>query len=386
MINGRCWASLALAVLLAACQPTPTGSPPHPSTSPSPSVSAVASATLVTISSEHQVLDLGPFGVGNLSCDSEVFAFTTSSGPRQSRNDLIKVANMDGSNIHVVAHAAHGGTLTDAVPVSADWVLYLEYAQAGASSVASFWYLSAANLHSGKVVALASATSPPATSELPTYATSGDRAVWAQMTGDGRQALFAESLHAATAATVALPDSTRPFSPSIAGSTVVFVDDQTSRPTSADEQHGGVLKRIDLGKVAVQALDATVGYAPTTNGNDVIWTKDSPDPLHPGSSVVWTPLISSLTGTGRRQFTEVADYTLLSDSFAAWPNHESRDLFAYRMNTGRLAEIRMAGRDDLRAVLALCGSTLLYVLPPDVDGDRSVIRSINLDTVFAQVR
>lgn len=42
----------------------------------------------------------------------------------------------------------------------------------------------------------------------------------------------------------------------------------------------------------------------------------------------------------------------------------------------------MAGRDDLRAVLALCASTLLYALPPDVDGDQSVIRSIDLAQIL----
>ena len=379
-VSGRCQFVLALAVILVTgCQTAPQG---QPSTPPSGSATGLAGGlptpTLVTITSEHPVLRLGPFGVGNLACNGQTMAFSTSSAPRQSRNDLIKVAGMDGSNVHVVARATHGGTLTDAVPVSADWVVFLEYAQAGQGASANFWYLNAASLRDGHLVGLASATAPPGALELPTYAVSGNQVLWAQVAPDGSQALLTQDLAVGARSQVPLPAYMRPFSPSIAGSTVVFIDDETSAPASADVQHGGSLQRIDLGSASIRSLERPVVYAPVTNGKTVIWTTDAQDPLHPGPNLVWSPVIGSIDGGQPRRLAAVGDLTLLSDEFAAWPDHETRDIFAYRMNSGRLAEIRVAGRDDLRAVLALCGSTLLYALPPEVDGDQSVIRSIYL--------
>src|SRR2546421_694004 len=377
--RGRCRVALAFAALLAGCQAQPQASP-SPGTTPS--AASLPSATPTTVTAEHPILDLGPFSVGNLACDSQRMAFSTSSTPRQSRSDMIKVAGLDGSNPRVLARASHGGTLTDAVPLVSDWVLFLEYAQAGDGPAASFWYLSAANLGDGHLVTLAAATAAPGTLELPTYALSGTKAVWAQMTPDGSQALFTQDLVAGNRSQVALPPSMRPFSPSIAGSTVVFVDGDTTRSMSADEQHPGSLQRLELGTAGLLALERQApAYAPVTNGKDVIWTTDAPDPLHPGPSLVWSPVIASIDGGEKRQLATVGDLTLLSDAFAVWPDHETRDLFAYRLQTRRLSEIRVAGRDDLRAVLALCGATLLYALPPGVDGDRNVIRSIDLDAV-----
>lgn len=378
-MSGRCRLALALAVVVAGCQSAPQG---QPSGSASASAGGLPAATLVTVSSEHPVLPLGPFGVGSLACNGRTIAFSTSSAPRQSRNDVIKVAGTDGSNVRVVGRATHGGTLTDAVPLSADWILFLEYAQAGDGSNASFWYLNAANLHDGQLVALAAATALPGTLELPTYALSGNQVLWAQVAPDGSQALFTQDLGVGATTRVPLPAYMRPFSPSIVGSTAVFVDDETSGPVSADVQRGGSLKRIDLGTAGIRSLEKPVVYAPITNGSEVIWTTDAQDPLHPGAGLVWSPVIASIDGGQQRRLAAVGDLTLLSDEFAAWPDHETRDIFAYRINSGRLAEIRVAGRDDLRAVLALCGSTLLYALPPEVDGDQSVIRSMDLAQIL----
>ncbi|MGH7902705.1 MAG: hypothetical protein ACREPA_01085 [Candidatus Dormibacteraceae bacterium] len=61
----------------------------------------------------------------------------------------------------------------------------------------------------------------------------------------------------------------------------------------------------------------------------------------------------------------------------------ARQLFAYSFAEHRTLQLTVAGEPDLRAAYALCGATFYYALPPDVDGDRSVIRSLDLSQAFA---
>ncbi|MGH7904090.1 MAG: hypothetical protein ACREPA_08185 [Candidatus Dormibacteraceae bacterium] len=273
----------------------------------------------------------------------------------------------------------HGGTIDDFVPVSGQWALVMEYKQLGMSSSAQFWYLRAVNLGTRQVISLAQATGPPATTELPFYTISGNRIVWDQVTAAGVKVLDMYDLGTRRSSTVPLPLGVYPVRPILVGDQLVFLDNSTD-PHRAREEFdtgGGQLMRYDLSTGQLIRLDSTNDARnPSANDSLIAWSDET---AGGNNSIKITPI----AGHGIKPLAPLAIQAFLSDSYAAWYDYNARQLFAYSFAEHRTVQLTVAGEPDLRAQYALCGATFYYALPPDVDGDRSVIRSLDLSQAFA---
>src|ERR1700680_794724 len=160
-----------------------TGCDQSASTSPTPAPSASNKLAIHQLQPRDWVR-LGPYGVGNLGCDGQEVAWSSSTQPiskQIARSDVIKVASQTSPQPKVVASAKHGGTLTDSVPVTGAWLVYLEYQQHQNTSSADFWYLNAVDWTDGQTIELASATQGAGLQGLPWYDAANGRAVWDQL-------------------------------------------------------------------------------------------------------------------------------------------------------------------------------------------------------------
>jgi len=371
-----------IAIALGGCGASPRA---HPPGSPPSQVSSVALAAQI-------FLALGPYGVGNLSCDSQTVAWTTSSQPRSSLNNLVRMAHFPSGSSTIVGQAEYGGTLTSPVEVAGNWVVYLEYLQYGETYTDTFWYLRAANLITGKVLVLAHAQSPTGT-EPPFYSISRDLVVWNQLTPTGHEELMAYNLGKLTARRVPLPSGISPIRPQVAGGSVAFLNTAVN-PQAAQEpffSRGGRPSMVDLrtGRFT-QLSQATQAQAISFNGSVVVWSNTMPDPVNPAPAVVPDVRLTPLGGGATRVIGAVGYSILLDSTYVVWYDNESARLYAYALSSNREVSITVAGQSDLGGVYALCGDRLFFALPPSAAGPngpldpraQSFLRYVNLQGAF----
>jgi len=365
-----------LVALLDACGQTAPSSA-------SPTASAPAATASPIQLSVQAWLGLGPHGVGNLGCGGTEIAWTTDSQPiaQTSKNDTIGISNQISPHPKVLAISRHGGTLTDAVPISGSWLVNLEYLQQGQSDLAAFWYLEAVNWETGAVVDLAQATSGVGLTELPWYDAADGRAVWNQVDASGKETLRLYDFSTGLSKTLILPADMSPFEPAISGSTIVFVDNSTDPGRSQENFLGrhGSLRRYDLLTGRIDTLDADpTAFRPQIDNGQVVWTAigSSGNTMLAATPVVGGPIVTIASDP-------VAPQT--NGSIVVWYDSSTLHFMAMVFGSGRVVQLQVAALTDVRSVFALCGSELYFALPPAEDGGNSTIRRVDLSLVTASI-
>jgi len=364
---------IALAFLAASCV-GPEASSSSPGASPSISRSPSAPPAL----RPSDWLRLGQVGVGNLGCNGQELAWTTQSIGQAKGNDEIEIATSESPHPHVVARASHGGTLIDDVPITGEWLVYLEYQQKGQSDFTNFWYLNAVNWQTGAVIKLAQATSGIGLSELPWYDAEGGRAVWNQVDTAGNEVLHLYDFEAGQSSRLNLPASMSPFEPAIFGSQVVFVDNATD-PNRAQEDflsRRGSLRSLDLTSGRVSTLDQDpTAFSPRVANGDVVWTVVS-------SGFKRTVALVPVAGG---KITVVGGLDPITPqtngSIVIWYDFASLHFMAFGVKAHRVVQLQVGSFPDVRSVFALCGTELYFALPPAVDGGSSTIRAVDLGSL-----
>jgi hypothetical protein len=325
-------------------------------------------------------LELGPHGVGNLGCNTGEFAWTTGTQPitKTSVSDVVEMSSRTNAQPKVVASANHGGTLTDAVPISGSWLVYLEYQQQGQSQFANFWYLDAVNWTTGSVVELARATSGIGLTELPWYDAGDGHAVWNQLDASGKEVLRLYDFTTGQSSTLSLPSGMSPFEPAVSGSAVVFVDNSTDPSRTREDFLGrrGSLRRYDLLTNQVSTLDADpTAFMPRVNNGEVVWTDIA---ATSAATVAAIPLSGGkVSNIGGSQ--PVTPQT--NGSIVIWYDSATMHFMAFGLKTGRVAQLQVGTWADVQSVFALCGNQLFFALPPASDGGNSTIRLVDLGSL-----
>lgn len=360
---------LLLVTGLTGCnQPAATASTPTPSASDQSAVDHLQ---------PHDWLRLGPYGVGNLGCDGQEVAWSTSTQPiskQNSRNDVIKVAGQTSPQPRVVASAKHGGTLTDSVPVTGSWLVYLEYQQHGNSATVDFWYLTAVDWSNGQTIELASATQGAGLGELPWYDAANGRAAWNQLNSAGASIIRVHDFTSGATATLPLPASMYPVQPTISVDAVIFVDNSTDPARAHEDFFGrrGSLRRFDLAtqKLSTLSSDPTA-WMPEARGTEVVWT------VMPSTG---TPTVAGvrLGGGGVTTYGSNPVTPETDGSIVVWYDSHTLKFMEYRLQKSKLVALQLGTYQDPRSVSALCGTRLFFALPPVVDGGSSTIRYVDL--------
>jgi hypothetical protein len=360
---------MLLLAMPAACleQPSPAGSPPA-SSAPTSTTAGLDVKTWFA---------LGPYGVGNLGCMDNGLAWTTGTQPiskQNVRNDIIELGAATSLQPRAVASARHGGTLTDALPSSGSWLVYLEYQQQGESTNASFWYLNAVDVTSGSTVVLAQATSGVQLTELPWYDARDGHAVWNQLDANAHEVLHVYDFANRQATTVSLTADMVPFEPTISGSSVVFVDNATDPDRAHEDFLGrrGSLRKYDLltKSVTTLSIDPTA-FSPHASNGTVVWTA-----TRLGTSVVASvPLAGGRVAIigGARPITPQTNGSII-----VWYDSGAQHFIAFDVKTARIAQLQVGTWNDVRSVFALCNTRLFFALPPASDGGTSSIRYVDL--------
>jgi hypothetical protein len=353
-------------------QPTPRGVSP-------------GSSPRVAILPDQIFAELGEYSVGSLGCDDRTVVWTTSSQQRQSHLDLVRAAKRSDHTIRVIARTTKGGTVNDDVLVSGSWAVFMEYQQHDQEFTTDFWLLQAVNLTTGQVVQVGSGTQRPTTLELPFYSVSGHTVVWDELEVTGRKVMRIRDLNSASEKILSLPSTMYPTRPKISGDHIVFLDNSTDpgRTTEDFYTRTGKLMLYDLSSGRLKELSSTPQAAqPDYHGGMVVWSGASQDPRGASGSFVPDVRLSPLDGKPFRIIGGLGDLPLISDSFAIWYDHEQRRLFAYSLGKQQTTILTVTNHTDLKAEYALCGSTLFYALPPDVDGNASRLRYLDLQAAF----
>jgi hypothetical protein len=323
---------------------------------------------------------LGPYGVGNLGCSTGELAWTTGTQPiaETNLNDVVEMSSRTSAEPNVVASARHGGTLTDAVPISGSWLVYLEYKQQGQSQFASFWYLDAVNWTTGSVVELARATSGIGLTELPWYDARDGHAVWNQLDASGKELLHVYDFATGKSITLGLPADMSPFEPAVSGSAVVFVDNSTDPSRAREDFLGrrGSLRRYDLVTNQVSTLDADpTAFMPAVGNGEVVWTVIA---AKGADTVAAVPLsggkVSNIGGSH-----PVTPQT--NGSIVIWYDSATLHFMGFGLKTGRVVQLQVGRWADVQSVFALCGNQLFFALPPAGDGGKSTIRLVDLSSL-----
>jgi hypothetical protein len=92
--------------------------------------------------------------------------------------------------------------------------------------------------------------------------------------------------------------------------------------------------------------------------------------------------LSPLDGGHYKIIASLGILPLLSNWYVVWYDHEQRRLFVYSLSLHESRRLMLANRQDLKSEYAICGRTLVYALPPDVDGNVSRLRTFDLDQAF----
>jgi hypothetical protein len=324
-------------------------------------------------------LTVGQYGIGNLGCGTDEIAWTSSTLPiskskQDSRNDVIRVASLGAPEPRAVSSAQHGGTLTDAVPVTGSWLVYMEYQQQGQSSSTAFWYLNAVDWANGRVVELASATTGPELRELPWYDAADGRAVWNQLDSAGKAILRIYDFTSGEATTLPLPADTYPVQPTISANSVTFVDNSTDPDRSHEDFFGrrGSLRRFDLTTQSLSTLSSDpTAWMPRARGGQVVWTAM---PSVSPSVLMETQLEGgAITALGSDPVTPVTD-----GARVVWYDSHQLHFIAYGVRSHHAVELQVDSWQDVRSVFALCGNRLFFALPPALEGGSSTIRYVDL--------
>jgi hypothetical protein len=322
-------------------------------------------------------LRLGPYGVGNLGCDGQEVAWSTSTQPiskQNSRNDVIEVASKASPQPKLVVSATHGGDLTDSVPITGSWLVYLEYQQHQNSASVDFWYLNAVDWVNGQTIELAGATQGAGLGELPWYDAANGRAVWNQLDSAGKPIIRMHDFTTGATTTLPLPSSMYPVQPTTTASSVIFVDNSTDPDRAHEDFFGrrGSLRRFDLTtqKLSTLSSDSTA-WMPEARGNEVVWTA-MPSGQPPSVSAI--PLGGgTITMLGSNPVAPQTD-----GSIVVWYDSHALTFMEYGLQKSRLVELHVGSYQDPRSVAALCGKRLFFALPPAVDGGTSTIRYVDL--------
>jgi len=369
---------LLVSALLSGCQsdnahnrPTATGSP-TPTGKPS-----------LVVLPEKIFVDLGPYAVGSIGCDNQTVAWTTSSQPRTSQLDVVRSVQLSDRSTRVLAQTTGGGTVNDDVVVSGQWVVFMQYQQHNEEFTTDFWKLQAVDISTKRLVPIAAGLQHPTTLELPFYSLSGHTVVWDELEADGRKVLKTLDLASGTSETLRLPTGTYPTRPKISGGQIVFLDNSTDSSRSTEDFYSrtGQLMLYDLATGRIRKLSSTPQAAqPDYHGSVVAWSGTSPDPQ--GPSVVPDVRLSPTDGKPFKIIAGLGDLPLVSDSFVIWYDHEQRALFAYSLESQRSVILTLASHKDLKAEYGLCGHMLFFALSPEVDGDKSRLRYVDLRDAF----
>jgi hypothetical protein len=286
----------------------------------------------------------------------------------------VQIARQGASQGKTVAVARHGGTLTDAVPITGSWLIYLEYRQHLQSSSADFWYLNAVDWTTGRLVELASATKGPALQELPWYDAADGKAAWDQLDSRGMATLRIHDFSTGKSTTLALPSDMYPVQPAIAGKSVVFVDNSTDPGRKYEDFSGrhGSLRRLDLttGSVVTLSSDPTA-WVPRVGGNEVVWTVASSS-----TSVVSAVQLAGGTVAILGGSNPITPQT--NGSVVVWYDSATLHFMLFRLADKRTVQLQVGSWPDIRSVFSLCGSRLFFVLPTAVDAGVSTIRYVDL--------
>jgi hypothetical protein len=323
----------------------------------------------------HDWLSLGPYAVGNLGCGDEVVAWSTSTVPiskTSNTNDILKVASVATGRARTVAHASHGGTLTDLVPVTGSWVVYLEYRQHLQTSSADYWYLNAANWNTGAIIELAATTSGTGLHELPWYDAADGRAVWDQLDSAGRAILRLHDFQTGESTTLPIPSGMYPVQPTISGNSIVFVDNSTD-PNRAHEDflgRRGSLRRLDLVTQSITTLSAAPSaWMPLARGGEVVWTNMSSTGPTSVSGV-------SMNGGSIKNFGSDPVTPVTDGARVVWYDSDTLRFATYGLHTGKLLQLQVGNWQDVRSVFALCNGRLFFALP--ADSGSNTIRYVDL--------
>ena len=325
----------------------------------------------------HVWLSLGPYPVGNLGCIGGEIAWTSSTleiSKQNSRNDVIKVASLSTPAARVVASAKHGGTLTDALPITGSWIVYLEYQQRNQSSSVDFWYLSAVDWTDGQMIGLASATAGPALKELPWYDAADGRAVWNQLDTVGLPILRIFDFTTHKSVKVPLPAAMLPVEPTISANSVVFVDNGTDPARAEEDFFGrrGSLREFNLATHKLTTLSADPSaWMPRARGDEVVWTALSSS----GSSRISAVRMEGgqITSFGSNPVTPSTN-----GAIAVWYDSQELHFMEYGFAGHHMVELLVGSWSDIRSVFAFCGKRVFFALPPAVDGGSSTIRYVDL--------
>jgi hypothetical protein len=325
----------------------------------------------------HVWLSLGPHSVGNLGCAGDEIAWTTSArdiSKQNSRNDVVKVASLSTPAPRVVATAKHGGTLTDALPMTGSWIVYLEYQQHNQSSRVEFWYLSAVDWSGGQVIGLANATEGPALDELPWYDAADGRVVWNQLDSVGLPILKMFDFSTRKSVTVPLPAAMIPVEPTLSANSVVFVDNSTDPARANEDFFGrrGTLRKFDVATHKLTTLSADPSaWMPRARGDEVVWTAISSDGSARISAVHLEGGESTTFGSN-----PVAPST--DGAVTVWYDSQELHFMEYGLASHHVVELLVGSWPDIRSVFAFCGKRVFFALPPAVDGGMSSIRYVNM--------
>lgn len=341
----------------------------------------------------HLFLASGLYGVGNLSCDGPTVAWSTSSQPRSSLNNLIRTAPFPSGTATIAGRAQYGGTLTAPLKVSGNWVVYLEYKQFSETFSDVFWYLRAANFVTGQVLVLAHAQSPSGT-EPPFYSISGNLVVWNQVAPTGHEELVEYDLRSHTAHSVRLPSGVSPTQPQIAGGRVAFLNTSVN-PHAAQEpffSRGGAPSVLDLATGRVTRLSsATQAQTIAFNGSMVAWSNTVPDPVNPPPAVVPDVRLTSASGGPTRVIGAVGYSLAMDGKYVVWYDAENGRIYSYALGVNREVSITISGQSSFgNGSSAVCGDRLFFALPPSAAGPngpldpraQSFIRYVNLSEAF----
>lgn len=314
-------------------------------------------------------------GIGNIGCDGQLVAWTTSSQPltkSNTRNDLIVAADQLAGRPKQVAAALHGGDLTDKIAMTQSWVVYLEYQQHALSSV-NFWYLIAVDTRSGATIQLASATQGLGLNELPWYDAAGGIVVWNQTDESGHEMIHLHDLGRGTTSTLQLPTSVSPFEPSISGHYVVFVDNGVDPQREHEDFLGrrGSLIRYDLDSGRVSTISASpTAWMPELRGSEVTWT----DMSGLNSRVEAASVLGGPVSTfGSDPFTPQTNGTTV-----VWFDSGAMTFATYELTSGHETRLDLIGLSNPRSVFELCGNRVFFALPQAVDAGTSNLRYFDL--------
>lgn len=360
--------ALPLTIGLPACGASSTGL----SSTPYATTPALVSIHLAS----QDWLTLGAYGVGNIGCDGRELAWTTSSKPiskLNSNNDLVEVSDQENVKPMVAASATHGGDLTDAVPITGKWLVYMEYRQREQSSTLDFWYLNAVDWTTGQTIALASATNGPQLLALPWYDASNGLAVWDQLDSASLSVLRVHDFASGKTITLSLPVNMYPVQPTVSNGAIVFVDNSTDPNRAHEDFFGqrGSLRSYDLKTGSTTTLsDDPTAWMPRARGGEVTWT------IMPTAGAIQTAAMSTqggaVTALGGSPVTPMTN-----GSTVFWYDSHDLRFIAYRLSDHRRTNIQVGAWPDLRSVFALCGNKVFFALPEALEGS-SVIRYINL--------